>query len=491
MNTYQVDILVQGFPGRAVCHGGLGWSTIALLRAPGRAILIDVGAFGIRRELAKQLGSRGVGPNDITDVVLTHAHYDHAVNFTLFPDAKVWIGEAELAWAASQPPGFNPLPELYVRELSASPRVRRIVPGAEFLPGLSAIDSPGHTPGHLLYYLTANEVPMLFSGDAAKNRAELLCGHVDLSEDAAASEITLKQIWSIWRKAPGTILVPGHDLSMRLDEAGNPQYIGERKAAISAWFAEDLAHTTRFELVPAGLKDLAPAGTLRAAVNFGNPVLAQKDPATGEPRGVSVDLARELARRLGVPLQLVTFEAAGKVFEAGKAGAWDVAFLAIDPDRATELDFTAPYVLIEGTYLVPADSPLRAIEDVDRDGVRVAVGKGAAYDLYLSRALKKAELVRVATSAAAVEHFAAQKLEAAAGVKQPLVEYARSHPEVRVMEGRFMAIEQAMCTPRGRDAGLRYLRKFVEEMKASGFVATGLARSGRSDAVVAPAAATG
>src|SRR5207249_4217608 len=135
-------------------------------------------------------------------------------------------------------------------------------------------------------------------------------------------------------------------------------------------------------------------GKVRAAINFGNAVLAQKDPATGEPRGVSVDLARELGRRLGVPVELVTFDAAGKVFEAIKAGAWDVAFLAIDPARAAEIAFTAPYVLIEGTYLVRRDSPLRAIDDVDRDGVRIAVGKGAAYDLYLTRTLKHAQLVR-------------------------------------------------------------------------------------------------
>lgn len=485
----QVDILVQGFPGRSVCHGGLGWSTIALLRGDGRTVLIDVGAFGIRKELARQLKSRDVAPADVTDVVLTHAHYDHAINFTLFPNATIWIGAAELEWAASQPPGFNPLPELYVQHLATSSRVRRIAPGVEFLPGLSAIASPGHTPGHMLYYLSANETPILFTGDAAKNRAELLCGHVDLSEDMAASEQTLTQIWDIWRRAPGTILVPGHDLSMRLDESGHPQYIGERKAAIAAWFAEDLEHTSRFELVPPALKDLAPTGTLRAAINFGNPVLAQKDPATGEPRGVSADLARELARRLGLPLQFVTFEAAGKVFEAGKTGAWDVAFLAIDPDRATELAFTAPYVLIEGTYLVPAASALKSIDDVDREGVRIVVGKGAAYDLYLSRAIRHAQLVRVATSAAAVEHFVAEKLEAAAGVRQPLLEYASTHPEVRVIEGRFMAIEQAMCTPLGREEGLRYLRSYVEEMKSSGFVASALARSGRSDATVAPAAA--
>ena len=248
---YQVDVLIQGFPGRAVCHGGLGWSTVTLLRAPGRTILVDVGAFGVRKELAKQLRARSVEPAGVTDVVLTHAHYDHSVNFTLFPNATVWIGAEELAWAARQPPGFNPLPELYVRELAASSRVRRIGYGDEFLPGLKALASPGHTPGHLLFYLTGNDVPLLFTGDAAKNRAELLSGNVDSSEDFAASKATLGSIWSVWREGPGTILIPGHDLSMRLDVAGKPAYIGERNAAISAWFAEDLELTTVIDLAPA------------------------------------------------------------------------------------------------------------------------------------------------------------------------------------------------------------------------------------------------
>ena len=234
--------------------------------------------------------------------------------------------------------------------------------------------------------------------------------------------------------------------------------------------------------------DLAPTGKLRAAINFGNPVLAQKDPATGEARGVSVDLARELGRRLGVPVELVTFDAAGKVFDALKTGAWDIAFLAIDPARAVEIVFTAPYVVIEGTYLVPADSPLRTIEDVDRDGVRVAVGNKSAYDLYLTRTMKRAQLVRVPTSPEAIDVFLKDKLEAAAGVKQPLVQFAKTHPNVRVMDGRFMAIEQAMGTPKGREDGARYLRQFVEEMKASGFVAGGLERSGQGDATVAPRA---
>jgi len=239
---------------------------------------------------------------------------------------------------------------------------------------------------------------------------------------------------------------------------------------------------------PGARSELAPTGKLRAAINFGNPVLAQKDPATGEPRGVSVDLARELGRRLGVPVELVTFDAAGKVFAALQKGAWDIAFLAIDPARAAEIAFTAPYVVIEATYVVPADSPLRTIEDVDRDGVRVAVGNKSAYDLYLTRTLKRAQLVRVPTSPAALDVFLKDKLEAAAGVKQPLLQFAKTNPNVRVMDGRFMVIEQAMGTPKGREAGARYLREFVEEMKASGFVARGLERSGQGDATVAPKA---
>jgi len=239
---------------------------------------------------------------------------------------------------------------------------------------------------------------------------------------------------------------------------------------------------------PDAVASLAPSGRLRAAINFGNTVLAQKDPATGAPRGVSAELARELGRRLGVPLDFVTFDAAGKVFDALQAGAWDIAFLAIDPVRSAGIDFTAPYVVIEGAYAVPADSPRHAIADIDRAGVRVAVGRGSAYDLYLTRALKQAQLVRAPSSPEALDLFLRDRLEVAAGVKQPIVAFAAAHPAVRVIPGSFMAIEQAMGTPKGRPAGLRYLRRFVEEMKASGLVAAALERSGQADAVVAPPA---
>lgn len=238
--------------------------------------------------------------------------------------------------------------------------------------------------------------------------------------------------------------------------------------------------------IDAARNELAPTGTLRAAINFGNPVLAQKDSATGEARGVSVDIARELGRRLDVAVDLVTFDAAGKVFEALKAGAWDVAFLAIDPKRATEIDFTAPYVIIEGGYLVPVDSPLRAIDDVDRAGVRIAVGNGSAYELYLSRTIKHAEIVRAPTGGEAIALFLRDKLEVLAGVKSPLQKFAKTRADVRVMDGRFMVIEQAMGMPKGRAAGARYVRAMIEELKSSGFVASGLERSGQSDAKVAP-----
>jgi polar amino acid transport system substrate-binding protein len=241
------------------------------------------------------------------------------------------------------------------------------------------------------------------------------------------------------------------------------------------------------EATSAVRNELAPTGTLRAAINFGNPVLAQKDPATGEARGVTVDIARELGRCLGVAVDLIAFDAAGKVFAA--LGAWDVAFLAIDPKRATEIDFTAPYVIIEGSYVVPANSALRAIDDVDRAGVRIAVANGSAYELYLSRTIKHAEIVRAATGNEAIAIFLRDKLEALAGVKSPLLKFAKTHTDMRVMDGRFMVIEQAMGVPKGRDAAVRYLRAMIEELKSTGFIASGLERSGQHDAKVAPASA--
>lgn len=238
------------------------------------------------------------------------------------------------------------------------------------------------------------------------------------------------------------------------------------------------------------LSELSPTGTLRAAINLGNPVLVQKDAATGKISGVTIDLANELARRLERPVEFFEYPAAGQVVEALRQNAWDIAFLAVEPVREREIGFTAPYVLIEGTYMVRSDSSLKEVADVDRPGMRIAVGPNAAYDLFLSRTLKHATLVRAETGGgdAVIDHFLRQGLDAAAGIRQPLVEFARTRPDMRVMDGRFMEIRQAMCVPLGRPAALLHLQAFIEEMKASGFVADALRRSGQLDAAVAPPA---
>ncbi len=234
------------------------------------------------------------------------------------------------------------------------------------------------------------------------------------------------------------------------------------------------------------VSDLAPTGKLRAAINYGNPVLASRD-ASGQPKGVSVDLARELAKRLGVPLEPVTFTAAGKVVEAGRQGVWDIAFVALDPKRAQEIEQSPPYVQIEGAYLVRQNSPIRENGDVDRPGNRVVVGPRSAYDLYLSRTLKQAKIVHAPGSPQVVDFFLKGDYEVAAGVKQQLEMDAKKASGVRILPGRFMVINQAMASQKGKAAGAKYVREFIEEMKASGFVAKALERHGIEGAGVAPA----
>lgn len=232
--------------------------------------------------------------------------------------------------------------------------------------------------------------------------------------------------------------------------------------------------------------DLAPTGTLRVGINYGNPVLATKDPNSGRLSGLAVDLARELGRRTDLPLELVGFESAGKMVEGLKAAAWDVAFLAVDPGREQEISFTAPYIEIEGAYLVPPGSALRAIADVDHENVRVGVSSKSAYDLFLSRNLKHAELVRESSPEAAFELIVAGKVDALGGVKQHLVARMEKLPGSRVLEGRFMAIQQALGIPKAREAGLSYLREFIEDAKASGLVARALEKAGVQGVSIAP-----
>lgn len=243
---------------------------------------------------------------------------------------------------------------------------------------------------------------------------------------------------------------------------------------------------------PSLTQHFAPTGRLRASINLGNPILANRDPGTGQPFGVSVDLARELARRLQLELDLVVFDAAGKSVDAVTAEQADFGFFAVDPVRGQGIAFTAPYVLIEGSYLVRADSPLQHNAEVDRAGTRVVVGKGSAYDLLLTRELQAAAIERAPTSPTVVDVFVATQADVAAGVKQQLESDLPRFPGHRLLPGRFMVIQQAMGLPKGRSTdAVAYLHAFVEEMKASGFVADALARHGIQGASVAPAAAQG
>jgi polar amino acid transport system substrate-binding protein len=229
-------------------------------------------------------------------------------------------------------------------------------------------------------------------------------------------------------------------------------------------------------------KDIAPNGVLRAAINLGNPVLAQGTPAA--PAGVTADIARELGTRLGVPVDLACFAAARESFEAMARGDADICFLAVEPARAEQVAFTAPYVVIEVVYVVPADSRLATRADVDRDGVRVGVNEGSAYDLFLSRTLEKASLVRGDDG---ITLFREQGLEAAAGIRQVVTAFIAENPEFRLVDQGFMQIRQALGTTLTRTPDtIRFLAAFIEDLKASGFIAAALRRSGQDPALVAP-----
>ncbi|MDU0314487.1 transporter substrate-binding domain-containing protein [Phycicoccus sp. M110.8] len=227
--------------------------------------------------------------------------------------------------------------------------------------------------------------------------------------------------------------------------------------------------------------ELAPTGALRVSINLGNPVLAQGD--SGAPRGVTVDIARELGRRLGVPVQTLCFDAARKSYEAMADGRADLCFLAVDPAREEQVAFTRPYVAIEGVYVVREESPVRTAQDVDRAGVRVGVKEGSAYDLHLTRELTGAEVVR---GSEGVDVFVAEGLEVGAGIRQPVEAFVDSHAGYRVAEPAFMQIRQAVGTPRGRsEAAVAGLDALVGDLVAEGFVARSLERSGQSPTLVA------
>jgi polar amino acid transport system substrate-binding protein len=236
---------------------------------------------------------------------------------------------------------------------------------------------------------------------------------------------------------------------------------------------------------PAVRADLAGTGKVRAGINYGNFILAKKDPATGQSTGVAIDLARDVAQRLGVPLEIVPYDTVAAMVDAAKTGAWDIAFLGIDPARENEIAFTAAHLHIEATYLVPAGSPLRAAAEVDRAGVRVAAPARANYELFLSRHLKAAELVRAPSHEAAFDMLVQGQVHALAGLRQALIGLVARLPGCRMVDGNFMVVPQAIGVPRGRDAGLAFLRTVVEDAKASGLVARGIERTGARGVSVA------
>jgi len=224
------------------------------------------------------------------------------------------------------------------------------------------------------------------------------------------------------------------------------------------------------DVSPAVRSELAPTGKLRVGLNMSNFLLTATDAATGKPKGLAADMGMELGRRLGVSVELVPFPNPGAVADAAKTGVWDVGFIGAEPQRATEIDFTAAYVEIEATYLVPPGSPITAIPDVDRPGIRIAISDRSAYDLYLTRHLKHAELIR-ARGDDVFKRFLSDKLDAMAGLRPGLVKNQEKLPGSRILDGNFTAVQQAAGVPKGRTAGAKYLREFIEDAKASGLVA--------------------
>lgn len=233
--------------------------------------------------------------------------------------------------------------------------------------------------------------------------------------------------------------------------------------------------------------EFAPTGRLRVAINYGNAVLAQHDPATGKLSGVSVDIAKELGHRLGLPLTLVPFDEAGKVTAVATSNVWDVAFLARDPLRAREITFTAAYLIIDGSYLVHTSSPITRTDQVDQEGVKIYVAKGSAYDLFLSRVIKHAQLIRAGDTPEAIALFKSDNLGVLAGVKQAVQQVVATDSGLRLLSQPYMEIDQAMGVPAGRPLAAAYLRNFVENLKASGEIAKVLARNGQANAIIAPA----
>ena len=244
---WTVTPLQLGYPGKTTHHGGLGWSTVALAQGPGRVAILDTGGFAARRGIIAGLEARGLTPADVTDLLLTHLHHDHCINWPMFPHATLHVETQELDWAQSLPDGHPIVPEIAIRPLAASPRLRRFAAGDAPLPGVTSIPTPGHTPHHVAFLLDGAPAT-LFAADCAKNRVELATGETDMTMDAAASAASIARLRAAWAAHPGCVLLPGHDVPMLLGADGAILPQGRTLAAIDAWFGATLAECTRFDL---------------------------------------------------------------------------------------------------------------------------------------------------------------------------------------------------------------------------------------------------
>lgn len=223
---------------------------------------------------------------------------------------------------------------------------------------------------------------------------------------------------------------------------------------------------------------LAPTGVLRAAINLGNFLLVTGKAPNGDPAGVSPDMAAEIARRIGVEVKYVPMATPGEISDTAGQDVWDIGNIGAEPKRAEVMDFTAAYAEIQSTYLVPAGSPIQRIEDVDKPGVRIAVSARSAYDLWLERNIKNAELVRAEGLDASYDLFVKGGLDVLAGLRPRLADDVKRLPGARVLDGQFSAVQQAVGCGKGRPEAAAFLKDFVEEAKASGFVADLIAKHG-------------
>jgi glyoxylase-like metal-dependent hydrolase (beta-lactamase superfamily II) len=244
---WRIDVLIQGYPGKSTEHGGLGWSTVALLRGHGRIVVLDGGGYGMRKPLVQALGTQGVKLSDVTDLLVSHLHHDHVVNWPMFRDARIHVGRKELAWALGVGWGETAVPEHAVEALSRWPTIQLMDDGQEVLPGITAHLSPGHTPGHLLFLIEGAPQAVVLLQDAVKNRVEFTTRTTDMTYDPAVSRATIEMVWEICRTHPGCVLIPGHDVPVMV-ENGVPRALSSHSAGIASWFGKDLQDKTMFSL---------------------------------------------------------------------------------------------------------------------------------------------------------------------------------------------------------------------------------------------------